>query len=198
MQGRIEKHSGSTITLTSKKTLVGRGPTCDLVIPHLSISRCHAELSLAGALLTVRDLKSRNGTYVDEHRIESSEVRTGQLLRFGSITFLIASTSPAINDEDAETQSLDQARDSMLAEVERLGLTAAQRRVFDLLLEGLPRSRSPPDSKSARTPFTITFGRFTWPRSVGSRAELLARFVSREAFKRICIPSNLDAVPPPS
>lgn len=198
MQGRIEKHSGSTITLTSKKTLVGRGPTCDLVIPHLSISRCHAELSLAGALLTVRDLKSRNGTYVDEHRIESSEVRAGQLLRFGSITFLIASTSPAVADEDVETQSLDQARDSMLAEVERLGLTAAQRRVFDLLLEGLPEKQVAARLKISPHTVHNHVRKIYVAARVGSRAELLARFVSREAFKRICIPSNLDAVPPSS
>src|ERR1700733_6109714 len=62
MHNGSAKRSGSTITLSSKTTVVGRGPTCDLVIPHLSISRRHAELSLTGASLTVRDLKSRNGT----------------------------------------------------------------------------------------------------------------------------------------
>src|SRR5580658_5575635 len=97
MQDRIEKASGSTITLTLKKTTVGRAPSCDLVIPHLSVSRCHAELSVIGASLAVHDLKSHNGTYVNENKIESSDVHPGQLLRFGSITFLITTSVPNPN-----------------------------------------------------------------------------------------------------
>jgi DNA-binding CsgD family transcriptional regulator len=190
MQDRIEKRSGSTITLTSEKTTVGRAATCDLVIPHLSVSRCHAELSVIGGSLAVHDLKSRNGTFVDEQRIESSEVRAGQLLRFGSIAFLIATNAAAVANEDVETQSLSQARDSMLAEVEGLNLTAAQRRVFDLLLEGLPEKQIA--RKLKISPHTVHnhVRKIYVAARVGSRPELLAQFVSRKAFNQICIPSE--------
>jgi len=190
MQDRIEKRSGSVITLASKKTTVGRAPTCDLVIPHLSVSRCHAELSVIGASLAVHDLKSRNGTFVDEHRVESSEVRAGQLLRFGSITFLIATNAAAIANEDVETQSLSQARDSMLAEVEGLKLTAAQRRVFDLLLEGLPEKQIARRLKISQHTVHNHVRKIYVGARVGSRPELLAQFVSRKAFNRICIPND--------
>jgi DNA-binding CsgD family transcriptional regulator len=190
MQDRIEKRSGSVITLASKKTTVGRAPSCDLVIPHLSVSRCHAELSVIGASLTVHDFKSRNGTFVDEHRIESSEVRAGQLLRFGSITFLIAANAAAIANEDVETQSLSQARDSMLAEAEGLNLTAAQRRVFDLLLEGLPEKRIARKLKISQHTVHNHVRKIYVAARVGSRPELLAQFVSRKAFNRICIPTD--------
>jgi DNA-binding CsgD family transcriptional regulator len=190
MQDRIEKASGSTITLTLKKTTVGRAPSCDLVIPHLSVSRCHAELSVIGASLAVHDLKSRNGTYVDEQRIESSEVHPGQLVRFGSITFLIATNAATIANEDVETQSLSQARDSMLAEVEGLNLTAAQRRVFDLLLEGLPEKQIARKLKISQHTVHNHVRKIYVAARVGSRPELLAQFVSQKAFHRICIPSD--------
>jgi DNA-binding CsgD family transcriptional regulator len=191
MQDRIENRSGSTITLTSKKTTVGRAATCDLVIPHLSISRCHAELSVIAGSLAVHDLNSRNGTFVDEHRIESSEVRAGQLLRFGSIAFLIATNAAGVANEDVETQSLSQARDSMLAEVEGLNLTAAQRRVFDLLLEGLPEKQIARKLKISQHTVHNHVRKIYVAARVGSRPELLAQFVSRKAFNRICIPSEL-------
>jgi DNA-binding CsgD family transcriptional regulator len=162
------------------------------VIPHLSISRRHAELTLRDSSLTVRDLASRNGTYVDERRIDSGEVRAGQLLRFGSVTFLIEAGPNADVSPDAETQSVSQARDSMLAEVEKLDLTAAQRRVFDLLLDGLPEKQVAARLKISPHTVHNHVRAIYVAASVGSRAELLARFVAREAFNRICIPSNFD------
>jgi DNA-binding CsgD family transcriptional regulator len=192
MQNGIGKRSGSRITLSSKTTLVGRAPTCDLVISDLSVSRRHAELSLTDAALVVRDLESRNGTYVDERKIESSEVRAGQLVRFGSVAFLIEAGLSAAQSPDVETQSVSDARDSMLAEIDKLDLTAAQRRVFELLLDGLPEKQVA--GKLKISPHTVhNHVRAIYvAASVGSRAELLARFVSREAFNRICIPSKLD------
>jgi pSer/pThr/pTyr-binding forkhead associated (FHA) protein len=194
MQGRAAKRSGVTITLTSRKTLVGRGPTCDLVIPHLSVSRCHAELSVTGASLMVHDLKSHNGTYVNENKIESSDVHPGQLLRFGSITFLITTSvpNPNIPNADVETLSLSQARDSILAELERLNLTAAQRRVFELLLDGLPEKQVAAQLKISPHTVHNHVRKIYGAAQVSSRPELLARFVSRETVDRICIPSHSD------
>jgi pSer/pThr/pTyr-binding forkhead associated (FHA) protein len=191
MQNQIDKRSASTVVLTSRKTLVGRAQTCDLVIPHLSVSRCHAELSVTGTTLAVQDLKSHNGTYVDENRVEASEVRPGQLLRFGSVTFLITSSAPGgAASADAETQSLSRAQDSIRAEFEQANLTEAQRRVFELLLEGL--SEKQVGARLKISPHTVHnhVRKIYLAARVGSRPELLAIFVSRDAFHRICIPSE--------
>jgi pSer/pThr/pTyr-binding forkhead associated (FHA) protein len=186
------KNSGSIITLTTKKTVVGRGADCDLVIPHLSVSRRHAELSVEDGSLRVRDLKSRNGTFVDEQRIDSSPVEAGQLLRFGSVSFLITASGTDDLDSDAETASLSQARDSMLAEVERLNLTAAQRRVLDVLLDGLPEKQVAAKLRISQHTVHNHIRKIYVAACVGSRAELLAKFVSRKAFHRIRIASRID------
>ena len=193
MQRRIEKPSAATITLTSKKTLVGRAQTCDLVIPHLSVSRSHAELSVIGDLLTVRDLESRNGTFVDDEPIKSAEVRTGQRLRFGSISFVIANTvTSAAPNGDVETESLSHALDSMFAEAERLDLTKAQRRVFELLLEGLAEKQVAARLKVSPHTVHNHVRKIYVAVGVGSRSELLARFVSRKTLNRICLPMHVE------
>src|ERR1700730_5387753 len=58
----------TVIRLAQAQLVVGRSPTCSIVLPDVSVSRRHAELSVDGELVTIRDLNSRNGTYVDENR----------------------------------------------------------------------------------------------------------------------------------
>lgn len=57
------------------RIVAGRDEGCDLKLPDRMVSRRHAEFSLRkdGSIL-IRDLKSSNGTIVDGHRLEGSEV----------------------------------------------------------------------------------------------------------------------------
>jgi pSer/pThr/pTyr-binding forkhead associated (FHA) protein len=193
MQRRLDKPSSATITLTSPKTLVGRAQTCDLVIPHLSISRNHAELSVIGNLLTVRDLESRNGTFVDGKPVTSCDVHAGQLLRFGSISFLIAdnAVTSAGPNGDLATESWSRALESMFAESDRLDLTDAQRRVFELLLEGLAEKQVAARLKVSPHTVHNHVRKIYAAAGVGSRAELLVRFGSPKTLNRICLPTQL-------
>ena len=117
------KRSGSTLTLSLRATVVrrahsGTGGSASFHFP----SSCRAHL--AGFVTDCPRSREPNGTYVNERRIDSGEVRAGQLLRFGSVTFLIEA-GPNAYSPDAETQSVSQAHDSIVAEVEKLDLTAA-------------------------------------------------------------------------
>jgi ABC-2 type transport system ATP-binding protein len=65
--------------------VVGREGTADLVLEDTEISRRHAVFSPAGAGLTVEDLGSTNGTYVNGHRITGAVVlTTGDRVDLGS------------------------------------------------------------------------------------------------------------------
>lgn len=72
---------------------VGRGTErCDLVLPESSVSRRHAVLRLRSRRLTVVDLGSENGTWLDAARLQAglvSPVRPGQTLTFGSYRALV-------------------------------------------------------------------------------------------------------------
>ena len=68
--------------------LVGRGADCDLVGDDVRMSRHHAEVEFDGAAWRVRDLGSRNGTFLDGERAPRSGGRRG-VLAVGDTIFLL-------------------------------------------------------------------------------------------------------------
>jgi len=70
---------------------IGREPGCDLVIPDLTVSRLHADLTRLGDQWMLSDRGSMNGTRCNGWRITSPvPVRTGDRLTFGTVTFIVA------------------------------------------------------------------------------------------------------------
>jgi two-component system response regulator GlrR len=67
---------------TSRCT-IGSAPSCDLAIADPTVSRFHCEITIGNKWVRIRDLGSRNGTFVDGTPIESAFLRTGSLVRLG-------------------------------------------------------------------------------------------------------------------
>src|SRR5262249_49692457 len=65
---------------------VGRAAACAISVLDPSVSRVHAEISVNSTDLSVKDLGSRNGTFVNDQRLgdETMRLRPGDFLRFGS------------------------------------------------------------------------------------------------------------------
>lgn len=68
-------------------TVVGRGVESDLRIDDATLSRRHAELTIRGGVLHVRDLGSANGVFVNESPVDAAELCAGDRLRLGSRSF---------------------------------------------------------------------------------------------------------------
>jgi hypothetical protein len=74
---------------------VGREFANDLQINDATVSSSHALLTLNGDSVSVKDLGSTNGTYVNRERITETTLQPGQLLRFGGIeTMLVEDVQP--------------------------------------------------------------------------------------------------------
>lgn len=94
MKVRLIVAQGSTHTrqlvLRSAETTVGRGAGCGLRIPSAEVSRQHCRLTCKDGFLTVEDLNSANGTYLNGHRLAARHlVRPGDTLQIGPLTFLV-------------------------------------------------------------------------------------------------------------
>ena len=66
--------------------VLGRGHGCDLLLDEVDASRRHLQLTRKGELLYVRDLGSKNGTFLGAQRLEigkDSQWRPGEPLRLG-------------------------------------------------------------------------------------------------------------------
>ena len=68
----VWKTSGrELITLTGQRVTVGKLSTCVVSLDQdATVSRMHALLENFGFAWSIRDLGSRNGTYVNGHRIQ--------------------------------------------------------------------------------------------------------------------------------
>jgi adenylate cyclase len=71
----------------SRVYVVGRAVTSDIPIFDPTISRKHAELHVSAGGLTVKDLGSSNGTFVNGARITESKAGAGDSLTFGKVAF---------------------------------------------------------------------------------------------------------------
>lgn len=80
-------HAGRVYELTVEKTTVGRSDQNILVIPDSSLSAQHCEIHVNGPEVIVRDLGSRNGTYVNGLKLlnHQAQLKSGQTVRFGSV-----------------------------------------------------------------------------------------------------------------
>jgi len=81
--------SQKTFPMPSDLTVIGRRQDCDLCIPLMSVSRKHCQIIVNNDTLKIRDLKSRNGTYLNGKRIDEATAKSGDYLKIGSLTFLL-------------------------------------------------------------------------------------------------------------
>ena len=90
------------------KMTIGRNPVNDVVITDISASRLHAELVYDEEKnqVTLSDLGSTNGTYVNRHRLDGPcLLRSGDQIRIGELMAILLETDHPLRIL-AETQPL--------------------------------------------------------------------------------------------
>ena len=85
---RLPLHGGEIV--------LGREGDGVVPLPSVSVSRRHAAIVMDGRSATVRDLGSKNGTFVDEVRADAAiALRDGAQLRLGTLTLIFRTGSGA-------------------------------------------------------------------------------------------------------
>jgi FHA domain len=88
--------AGQSVPLRLGRCLIGREPDCHFRPNSAGVSRHHCELLLGVNTLCIRDLDSRNGTFVNRRRIGAGEtiLSTGDLVSVGDTVFAVEFTAP--------------------------------------------------------------------------------------------------------
>lgn len=87
LQAITDELNGQEVTI-DRDMLVGRHQDADLVLQSAEISRRHAAFLLKDDALWVQDLKSSNGTFVNDLRIEQEKLlKDGDIVQFASLKF---------------------------------------------------------------------------------------------------------------
>lgn len=84
----VGKQKGREIPLPAAMFIIGRDPLCHLR-PHSSlVSRRHCAIARWNSRILIRDLKSANGTFVNNQRVRTQiEAQNGDILDVGDISF---------------------------------------------------------------------------------------------------------------
>lgn len=73
------------IRLNSRRSFIGREPSCEITLEDSAVSRTHAAIDLEDSTYFISDLGSRNGTFVDDNLIrDRRRLQGGELIRVGS------------------------------------------------------------------------------------------------------------------
>lgn len=81
----------TAVRVAGQQVILGRAATCDIVLDDPSVSRRHARLIRSGEQVTIEDLRSSRGTFVNGQRIAAPRsLRTGDLVAIGRFTLKLA------------------------------------------------------------------------------------------------------------
>ena len=71
------------------RAVIGRQTDCQIRIPSLGVSRHHCELTVTGGNVSLRDMGSSNGTYVNRQKVQQSQLSPGDLIALGDLVFVV-------------------------------------------------------------------------------------------------------------
>ncbi|MCZ6918710.1 MAG: FHA domain-containing protein [Gemmatimonadetes bacterium] len=74
--------------------VIGRAVTTDVPIYDPTVSRRHAEIAHTGSGLSVKDLGSSNGTFVNGSRVSDAALADGDVVTFGKVAFTVVELVP--------------------------------------------------------------------------------------------------------
>jgi hypothetical protein len=183
---RLVPASGAPIEVSKEQALVGREPTCDVVVADGSVSRKHARIERRGANWAVVDQGSANGTFVDSQRIGEALLRGGQEVRFGTVSFRVETD----DDDLAATIVASASPDATVvaAEPPRAAKPAGPPPIPTPAAPPVPRAAPPPPP--ARPPMPPAAPKPSAPPPPPSAAAARDRFASPGG------PSSTSPVPP--
>ena len=84
----VLREPASRVRIQSRAMRIGRRPDNDIVIADLGVSKQHAELRRTPTgSYSIIDLGSHDGTYVNGTRVSQQELKEGDIIAIGHVTF---------------------------------------------------------------------------------------------------------------
>jgi DNA-binding NtrC family response regulator len=124
--------AGTEITLPPVGVVLGADHACDVVLADPAVSGRHATVVPVGSGFEVKDLESRNGTWLDGVALTQATVPAGAMLRLGTTLVHLLPAEEAVEVPPSENHSFGAM----------VGESLAMRRVY-AILERASRSNAP-------------------------------------------------------
>ncbi len=140
--------------------IVGRDRKSDISIQDSNISRHHMSVMRRFEDVTIRDLGSRNGTFVNNQKVTESKLKPGDIVRMGNLSLFFDDGSPglevpdglgAANDEAERTGGATPATPEDGVPAPAAARAPAQQKAAEALQ--LPSAQAPAAPKAQPDPF---------------------------------------------
>ncbi len=109
-------HEGKEIRIKDEKFLIGRSDSCQLRPKSESISRKHCAIVQKDGRVLLVDLKSRNGTFVNEKQLSPEKakiLKSGDKIRCGQLEFELVIEVGIANSKQSEVANVKEAAERM-------------------------------------------------------------------------------------
>jgi hypothetical protein len=171
------------IQLKPGKNSFGRSELNDFPIPEASVSSKHCEILVSDDSVTIKDLGSTNGTFVDGALITETELSSGQSIRFGEVELAYFSDAAEPRLAGQAVAAAAQVGNQSAAAVGSAPGTSRATRITLPSTADSPPALSSPMAESATAPANCRFhpntlGRFFCPQC-------------RHHFCELCVTSRL-------
>ena len=81
---------GRKITLPKQAVVLGKSAECDIKVPSTIVSRRHCRISVEKDFVVLRDLRSKNGTFLNDRKVEEDVfLASGDKIRLGQVVFTV-------------------------------------------------------------------------------------------------------------
>lgn len=90
LQNRVIHH----YTLEKSPVVIGRDPSCDVVVDNALLSRRHARIVSESGKFYVEDLHSTNGILLHGKKVEHEELKSGDEVQIDKFSFFIHFPEP--------------------------------------------------------------------------------------------------------
>ncbi len=87
------QQKGREWILSPGVTWVGRHPYNDIALDHITVSRRHCRLGLDATGLSIKDLGSTNGCYVNDRLVDKATLKAGDRIMIGTFHLMAARRS---------------------------------------------------------------------------------------------------------
>src|SRR4051794_17613032 len=100
------KYQGGEFPLRMEREIViGRSSDLDMVLVEDMVSRKHAKISTMGNQITIQDLGSTNGTFVNGEKVKKMRLKEGDRILVGTSIIKLVSVDAAAQATEAEARA---------------------------------------------------------------------------------------------
>ena len=125
--------------IKARRQIIGRAEECEIQLFDDRVSRQHAKIWERGGVVFIRDLDSRNGTFVEGVRVTRCKLETGTALRIGDVTFEVivsATEEPRDKEKALNSTTVKHEIPPGVINTNFPGLSDGQRQVLRRLVQG--------------------------------------------------------------